>query len=158
MNICWSDRRSVRKNVQALLPDLVEEYFTAGRHAMNPKRTWRDMHKFRLATKRFRYTLELFRPVYADELEARLDSVRKIQQFLGDINDAATMREVLADLKGMDSLLEQLGKKAESKRKSLHKYWQGLFDAPGELEAWKIYLVEGAAPPKKLEQKVGSGV
>ena len=129
----------------------------AGRDAINPKRTWRQMHQFRLATKEFRYTLELFRPLYTDELEARLDSVRKIQQFLGDINDAVTMRDGLGDLKGVDSHVEKLGKKADSKRKALHKYWKGQFDAPGELEAWRIYLVEGAAPPKKQQQKVGSG-
>jgi len=156
MKIYWRDRRSVRKNVQARLPEMAEEYFTAGRDAMNPKRTWREMHQFRLATKEFRYTLELFRPLYEDELEARLDSVRKIQQFLGDINDAVSIRERLGDLKGVDSLLEKLSKKAESKRKALHKYWEGQFDAPGELEAWKIDLVEGAAQPKKQQQKVRS--
>lgn len=153
MKTMWRDDRSVRKNLQARLPGMASEFFAAGRKAMKPKRTWGEMHEFRLATKEFRYTLELFRPVFGVELETRLKAVRKIQQFLGDISDAVSVRKLLKDLDGADPLREKLAQKAASRRKALILYWDGQFDASGELERWKSYLEADAARPKKTAQQ-----
>lgn len=153
MKTMWRDNRSVRKNLQARLPGVSSEFFAAGRKAMKPKRTWDEMHEFRLATKEFRYTLELFLPVFGVELETRLEAVKKLQQFLGDISDAASVRKVLKAVDGADPLREKLAKKAESRRKALILYWNGQFDAPGELESWKAYLEADAARPKKAAQQ-----
>ena len=149
--------RSVRKNPQAGLPGTAAEFFAAGRKAMNPKRTWGEMHEFRLATKEFRYTLELFRPLFGVELETRLEAVRKIQQLLGDVSDAVSVRKLLKDVDGADPLRKKLAIKAESRRKALILYWNGQFDASGELESWKACLKADTARPKKTaQQKVRS--
>lgn len=153
MKSIWRDDNSVRKNLRARLPAMAAAFFVAGRTAMKPKRTWGEMHKFRLATKEFRYTLELFRPALGADLETRLETVRTIQQFLGDINDAISVRNLLADLDEVDSLRKKLAKKAESERKALIQYWKGQFDAPGELEAWTAYLQADVALPKKTAQQ-----
>ena len=144
---------SVSEYVQARLPGMAEEFFAAGRKAMKPQRTWDEMHEFRLAAKEFRYTLELFLPVYGIELEKRLEAVRKIQQFLGDVSDAVSTRKLLKGLDETVPLREKLAKKAESRRKELILYWAGQFDAPGELEKWKAYLEADAARPKKMVQQ-----
>ncbi len=153
MKPIWQDNRSVRANLRARLPAIALEFFAKGRKAMKPKRTWDQMHAFRLAAKEFRYTLELFRPILGDELEARLEAVRKIQQFLGDVNDAVNVRKLLKDTDSGDPLREKLARKAESRRKALILYWNGQFDAPGELEKWKAYLAAEADSPKKAAQQ-----
>ena len=151
----WRDNRSVEGNLKARLPAMALAFFSAGRKAMKPNRTWNQMHKFRLAAKEFRYTLELFRPVLGAELEARLEAVQEIQQFLGDINDAVNVRKLLKPMDGADPLREKLAKKLESKRKALILHWNGQFDAPGELEKWQAYLTaEAGIATQAVQQKV----
>ncbi|MEI9973986.1 MAG: CHAD domain-containing protein [Ignavibacteriota bacterium] len=48
-----------------------------------------ELHVIRLATKRVRYTLELFRPCYGPGLELRITSLQRLQQLLGEVNDCA---------------------------------------------------------------------
>lgn len=46
-----------------------------------------DHHAMRIATKRLRYTLELFAPLYDDELKAELRELKRLQEALGDLHD-----------------------------------------------------------------------
>jgi len=62
-------------------------YFKSGRKTFGGDATPVELHAFRLQTKRFRYTLELFRPVYGPTLERMIRSLRRIQQLLGVVND-----------------------------------------------------------------------
>ena len=45
-------------------------------------------HEMRIAAKRLRYTLEAFADLFEDHLKTEIRSVKKIQEFLGDIHDA----------------------------------------------------------------------
>ncbi len=45
------------------------------------------LHAMRIAAKRFRYAMEIFAPIYPDELTLPLQAARKSQQILGDIHD-----------------------------------------------------------------------
>ncbi len=45
-------------------------------------------HAMRIAAKRLRYTMELFRPVYAGELDRVLDAVKQVQSLLGEVHDS----------------------------------------------------------------------
>src|SRR5579884_2208612 len=65
----WEEKRPVAENARAHLPTLLREYFQAGRELVAARPAPADLHAFRLRTKRLRYTLELFAPVYG----ARLD-------------------------------------------------------------------------------------
>jgi CHAD domain-containing protein len=44
-------------------------------------------HAMRIAAKRLRYTLEIARPVYPEQLEETIAAVKKVQTMLGDIHD-----------------------------------------------------------------------
>jgi CHAD domain-containing protein len=44
-------------------------------------------HAMRIAVKQLRYTLELVRPLYSDELDAFLESVKQLQTLLGEVHD-----------------------------------------------------------------------
>ncbi len=149
MKPIWRDKKSVQENLRTRLPDLTLEFFIAGRKAMRPDRTWDQMHEFRLAAKEFRYTLELFRPILGIKLETRLKAVRKIQTYLGDINDAVNVRKLLKLLDDADPLREKLAQMAESRRKALVLHWNNRFDAPGELESWKAYSETDTVQAKK---------
>lgn len=51
-----------------------------------------DLHAVRVALKKFRYTCELFVPVYDTELSGLLDSLKNLQDALGHWNDCRMLR------------------------------------------------------------------
>jgi len=46
-----------------------------------------ELHAMRIASKRLRYTIEVFQPLYDETLKESLKVVKKIQTLLGDIHD-----------------------------------------------------------------------
>jgi CHAD domain-containing protein len=145
----WNGQKSVRENIHDRLPDLVGDFFKEGRKAIQADRSWAEMHEFRLRTKEFRYTLELFEPLYGEALQKRMESIKKIQRFLGDANDAVTTRRLIKGLDGCESLRDKSAKKAEAKLRALRTYWREQFDAAGEQDRWKDYLFRYADPSKE---------
>jgi triphosphatase len=58
-----------------------------------------DLHRLRIALKKLRYTAEFFAPLYPRcKVKRYLDQLRSLQNHLGDINDVANVRAVVADL------------------------------------------------------------
>ncbi|HCM25190.1 MAG TPA: hypothetical protein DIC34_01345 [Treponema sp.] len=53
-------------------------------------------HAIRRSAKRFRYTLEIFEPLLGPESQSFIDTARVLQDFLGSLNDAATVSRVAA--------------------------------------------------------------
>lgn len=128
--------RSAAENARVALPKLVEKYFKSGRKAVDEKRSPRQLHGFRLRTKQFRYSLELFRPVYGPSLNRQLDALRELQSVLGQLSDYHSVRTLLADDKGLAEKIERATKK---KLKEFRKQW-ARFDSPGQLQRWKTFL------------------
>ncbi|MHB9130972.1 MAG: CHAD domain-containing protein [Armatimonadota bacterium] len=54
---------------------------------VHPERV-RELHEMRIAAKRLRYTMEVFAPLYGTDLKKPLQTVRKVQEMLGDIHDS----------------------------------------------------------------------
>jgi CHAD domain-containing protein len=79
-----------------VLPEVAAQYFLAAQALVARNRSTAALHKFRLRTKRFRYTLELFHKCYGPGLSQRLKTLQKIQQHLGHINDCATTIRMLS--------------------------------------------------------------
>jgi CHAD domain-containing protein len=126
-------------NVRALLPKKVEKYFRKGRVASNGKRTPTQLHQFRIATKRFRYTLEIFRPVYGASLDSYLDTLHDLQHTLGQLSDYRSIGQLLDGDKEIGAKLQQASSRYLAK---FHEQWKQL-DAPGNLEKWQQYLASG---------------
>lgn len=58
-----------------------------------------DLHRLRIALKKLRYTAEFFAPLYARyEVKTYLRKLRGLQNHLGDLNDVANVRSVVAGL------------------------------------------------------------
>src|SRR5881396_2467380 len=93
--IKWNPQAGPVANARRELPRVVEEYFTRVRELLVKDPTPPELHQARLDCKRLRYTLELFLPCYGRSLERRLDALKKLQQFLGEVNDTATTKSLL---------------------------------------------------------------
>jgi CHAD domain-containing protein len=109
----------------------------------------RELHLLRLASKRVRYTLELFRPCYPAGFEDRLDAFKKLQDSLGEVNDAVASREMLHEaLKGQPKVREFLEDRAADQAAKFIRHWKETFDAPGREAWWTEFLSKPLAQPK----------
>ncbi len=132
----WKPSGTAAESAQAAFPKLAQKYFEAGRKAANGKQSPTQLHKFRIATKKFRYTLELFKPVYGPGLERHIDGLRKLQSVLGKLNDHHTLKPLFTGDKALKAKLDEAMEKHLS---HFHEQWKA-FDADGELKRWKAYL------------------
>jgi CHAD domain-containing protein len=152
-HIRWNERRSACENARRKLPEYVSSYFAYVREVLAGDPPPRELHQLRLATKRLRYTLELFRPCYGRGLEARIKILRKVQQRLGDVNDAVAAWDLLAKKLGRSDLRERtrnfLQDRAEKEAREFQREWKRLFEAPGREQWWTEYL----SGPKKRASK-----
>lgn len=135
----WEEKRPVAENARAHLPTLLREYFQAGRELVAARPAPADLHAFRLRTKRLRYTLELFAPVYGARLDPRLRELQQIQQLLGEINDCAATERRLPQIQGF---LEKL---AARRTAAFERRWKR-FSTERNLRSWESELKKIAPP------------
>jgi CHAD domain-containing protein len=140
--IVWDASKSAKENASQKLPRLAQKYFLAGRALFHADASSEVLHRFRLDTKRFRYTLELFRPCYGPGLDRRLDVLRNIQDFLGEINDCSATQKLVG--RQDKKILSFLERRLSQKRGAIRNYWQQTFDADGQERWWTDYLARFA--------------
>jgi CHAD domain-containing protein len=131
--------RSAAENAKELLPKLLEKYFKAGRKAAKREHSPKKLHGFRLATKQFRYSLELFRPLYGPKLDRKLSALSELQGVLGKLSDYHSLRTVLAGDNALEAKLDRATKKT---LKEFREHWAA-FDTDGQFRRWKAYLARG---------------
>jgi CHAD domain-containing protein len=149
LKIEWDGQADAVENARTFLPKLVAGYFERGREllAANPSPT--ELHALRLASKKLRYTLELFKPCYGPGLAARIDALKSLQQMLGEINDTVaaerTIGEVLvAKTPESRRAVRFLRKRGAAKAQEFRNHWNTVFDAPGQERWWIDYLARQA--------------
>ena len=152
--IKWDRKTGPAENARRELPKLAHDYFAEMREALAGDPEPADLHPTRLASKRFRYALELFRPCYAAGLEERIEQLKELQDLLGDCNDAVTAAGTVDEvLKGRTAegnrLRRYLNHLAAEKAAEFRKHWTEKFDASGQEEWWAGYLARNARPPVK---------
>lgn len=140
----WNTSRTARENASAKLPKLAEKYFAAGRKAARAQQTPKQLHQFRIRTKRFRYALELFRPIYGPTMDRHLKALRGIQDALGKVNDYQSMEELVT---GDKKLVAHLQTARKQTMKQFRNEWKK-FDSKGQLEHWKAYLRRARSPSR----------
>ncbi|MEX2260504.1 MAG: CHAD domain-containing protein [Bryobacteraceae bacterium] len=147
--IRWNVSETAYENALAELPRLADAFFEQGRAVVAPPDgmapSVHQLHAFRLEAKRFRYTLELFQPCYGPEFETFLQSLRAIQQALGEMNDSATTARLIGEgnfkgLRGRQTFLAFLGLRMNEKAAEFRQLWSERFDARGEQRRWHEYL------------------
>jgi CHAD domain-containing protein len=136
--------KSAAENARIVLPKMARRYFDAGRKAIQGKRPPEQLHAFRLQTKRFRYTLELFRPLYGPNLERYLKALQELQTALGKVSDYQAIQNVLGNDRELTSRIEGA---LQGKLKDLRQAWRS-FDSPGQLKRWRTYLAGDHSRPR----------
>ena len=134
-----STKAPIAKTAQRLLPRMAQEFFERGNEAAGTKTSPRELHQFRIAAKKFRYTLELFTSVYGPALEPSLERIRLVQGLLGDINDCDTVRSLLSKYEDADKVTSWLKKRQRRRIEEFRRYWTETF-AEGELRNWRALL------------------
>lgn len=135
---------SAAANTRMVLPKMARKYFETGREVFAGKRSPEKLHAFRLKTKRFRYTLELFRPLYGPSLEGYLKALRELQGALGKVSDYQAIRRVLSNDR---ELKRQIDRALKGKLKNLRQSWN-VFDSDGKLKRWRTYLAGEHSKPR----------
>jgi CHAD domain-containing protein len=135
---------SALENARVVLPKMARKYFEAGRKAIEGKRPPEELHGFRLETKRFRYTLELFRPLYGPTMDRYLKALRELQSALGKVSDYQAIQRVLSNDSEVQAQIEHALK---GKVKDLRHTWKA-FDSEGQLKRWRTYLAGDHSKPK----------
>lgn len=147
--IAWNARLGVGINARRKLPAAMRAYFAEVRELLAANPSPAELHAIRLATKRMRYTLELFRPCYGRGLESRLAELQRLQQLLGEINDCAAAGRLIESAvppsAGRARLMTFLRRRAAAKARALRREWYERFDAPGREHWWLAYLAHTAS-------------
>ena len=144
----WDQRAGVAANARRELPPMVSAYFSRVRDSLEEGAAPRKLHRLRLASKRLRYTLELFRPCYPAGLEHRLDALKKLQDWLGEVNDAvASARLLRGALKRQPKVRKFLEDRAAAQAAEFVRHWKEAFDAAGQEAWWTGFLARNARTP-----------
>lgn len=149
----WDAGLSAGENARVQLPAVTREFFAAGRVLLAGAAAPVDLHNFRLAAKRFRYTLEMFRPLYGPGLEEKLGAVRKIQSLLGSRQDcevlAGRLRLPAQGLEALRGALEKTERRALKLEQEFRAYWLDEFDAAGRELTWVRYFMRRPPAPRR---------
>jgi CHAD domain-containing protein len=127
-----------------LLPDMVAEHFHRGEAAVGKKMPAHKIHRFRVAAKNFRYTLDFFAPLYAGTLPLLIDRLKDVQTLLGDINDCATARRIVkeevtgnGDEAVRNDVLSGLKERQRKKIKEFREQYTAEFSSASALTQWQ---------------------
>jgi CHAD domain-containing protein len=133
-----------------ILPGMTEELFLAGAEAAQAGSTHHQMHQFRLMTKRVRYTLEAFDPVYGMKTAGIMESLKGLQEKLGNINDCAATLVMVARNRGASAAVSRLVRERELEFRT---YWKRHF-GPKVKGQWKAILSEPGPQRPRVRRKI----
>jgi len=126
-----------------ILAPMLKEHLRRGRHAAREDTPEKELHRFRIATKEMRYTLDLFVPLYRDGIGEITEKLKKLQTQLGSIHDCAVTRSLVEDTQssaGKKDIVRQLKKRRDKKmERFLHDYTRDFGDEEA-LDRWKKVL------------------
>lgn len=149
----WGFRTGPAHQAGRELPSLVAAYFAYVREVLAQDPPPAELHRLRLATKRLRYTLELFRDCYGPGLEVRLRALQEVQQALGDLNDSVASRTLLKRALGSSPQGARIDKflasRAQKQALQFRNHWVEVFDRAGREEWFAGYLSRNAQSPRK---------
>jgi CHAD domain-containing protein len=132
----WRPLEPANENAVTVLPERIRDLFESARQALREPIDPAELHALRLKTKRRRYTVELFAPCYGPDIEERLRQLKCLQDLLGRINDCRASKD-LTEGEGVEEYLER---ERERLIAEFRRYWNDVFDAPGECEGWMLEL------------------
>jgi CHAD domain-containing protein len=165
LQIEWAAGAEAAENARTRLPQMVAAYFAEGRGLLEGNPAPAGLHALRLATKKVRYTLELFKSCYGAGLNERITALKALQQMLGEINDTVAAERTIEAALGtrtreMERVARFLRARGKAKADEFKRYWAEVFDAPGQERWWTNYLARQARlgkskRPRRLSRQAG---
>ena len=146
---------SIGTTATQILPRMAEKFVDRGNDAARTKASPRDLHQFRIASKRFRYTLELFTSVYGRSMNASLNKIKRVQKLLGDINDCETVRTMVEQYKGPAVVTAWLKKRQRRRIEEFQRYWAETFVPRGAARSWSAFLRRPAGSVQQVRKPAG---
>jgi hypothetical protein len=89
-------------NARRIIETRLEEMLSFGPWVDDPSNV-EEIHNLRIAAKRLRYSLELFRFALPSGTGGLIDEVKSIQEYIGDMHDADVMIERVLEIIAADS-------------------------------------------------------
>ena len=111
------------------MPRQAKKLFEAGEAAATQSSVER-LHDFRILVKKFRYSLELFIPIYGSVAEGWMREIRSAQSILGAINDYHSVLSIAGDVGGDSKLQAALKKSERRKVRQFRAIWSERFSGP----------------------------
>jgi len=138
-----------------ILPLMAKDFFHIGNEMVAAKAPPAELEEFRIACRKFRYTLELFAPLYAAGYNRWLEKVRKTQVLLGEIRDWSAVEEVVSPFKGGEALTARLKKRQRKQRDEFRLHWRRQFGDPQQVRVWIDSLRSPALIGRTLRKPAG---
>jgi CHAD domain-containing protein len=126
----------VKVTAKRMLPQMAKEYFSGGKDAARGKASAEELHRFRIASKNLRYTLDLFAPLYGTSINGLLQQLKGVQTLLGEINDCATVGRMVAQHQDGSGILSALKKRQRRKAEQFRQHWTAEFSGAAQVRRW----------------------
>lgn len=104
------------------LPRLAQRFFDTG-HAASSQHSGDKLHEFRIRAKKFRYTLELFLPLYGPKAEEWTREIKSVQTILGAMNDYRSVLAMATEFGCGRKLKASLKRSERRKIRQFRKEW-----------------------------------
>jgi len=127
---------SIDRSAQQILPPMLKEFLKRGNRAANGIAGAEALHAFRIATKKFRYSLEIFAALYGPPCQTALGKLKHIQDLLGENNDWATVERMLSRHPDGETLTAWLQIKQRKSTEEFCRYWREEFGGPEHSRIW----------------------
>ena len=137
----------VENSARRVLRPMTQEFLAWGGKLAKAKSSPDQLHGFRMAVKKFRYTLDLFAPLYGAALAEWKEKVKRVQVLLGDMHDCRVVRGMVSDYKGVNKVDAWLKRRQRKGAEAFQQYWVQEFGDPGAARSWMDCL-QGPARKK----------
>jgi CHAD domain-containing protein len=119
-------RREIPPTAQRIVKKMAARFLALGKKAASQETSVREVHRFRIASKKFRYTLELVEPFQGARAAPWLDRVKAVQSVLGDVNDCETVRRMASRWNAGGGLIAKLEGRQKRKLRKFRREWAAM--------------------------------
>jgi CHAD domain-containing protein len=122
-----------------VLPDMLKDHLRRGHLAARKDTPEKKLHRFRIATKEVRYTLDLFTPLYGDGVGDLGEKLKKLQTHLGSIHDCIIARDLVKDAQspaGKKEIVREIQKRRDKKTERFLRDYRRNFEDQEALRQW----------------------
>lgn len=142
----------LERTASETLESMARDFFHAGNEAAAAKNAPEVLEDFRVACRKFRYTLEVFAPVSGAEGRLWLEKVYASQVLLGKMRDWGVAEAVISPYKGTGDLTDWIKKRRRKQGEEFRSYWHEEFGDARSVRSW-IEGLAASGPGSRVPKK-----